>query len=134
MVMAALLLFKGLKMVCAAEDLWHVQSTGMPHGWDVAFYVFEFFKGVLFFTVIALIETGWSLLKPYLQASGNIASEMRGFDKLRVSVAGGRDGGECKFDVSCGRVFFNFRPAERNQYLYIGDEEEIEAGEALETD
>jgi len=67
MVMAALLLFKALKLACAAEDLWHVQRTGAPHGWDVAFYVFGLFKGVLLFTVIALIGTGWSFLKPYLQ-------------------------------------------------------------------
>ncbi|KAL5207721.1 hypothetical protein ABZP36_032156 [Zizania latifolia] len=66
-VMGALLLFKALKMACAAEDSWHVERTGTPHGWDVAFYVFGFFKGVLLFTVIILIGTGWSFLKPYLQ-------------------------------------------------------------------
>ncbi|CAL9207162.1 unnamed protein product [Musa hybrid cultivar] len=65
--MGALLLFKGLKLLCAAEDLWYVKKTGTPHGWDVAFYVFGFFKGVLLFTVIVLIGTGWSFLKPYLQ-------------------------------------------------------------------
>ncbi|CAN6238663.1 unnamed protein product [Urochloa humidicola] len=66
-VMGALLLFKALKMACAAEDAWFVERTGTPHGWDVAFYVFGFFKGVLLFTVIVLIGTGWSFLKPYLQ-------------------------------------------------------------------
>ncbi|CAM0945218.1 unnamed protein product [Alopecurus aequalis] len=66
-VMGALLLFKALKMACAAEDTWYVERTGTPHGWDVAFYVFGFFKGVLLFTVIVLIGTGWSILKPYLQ-------------------------------------------------------------------
>lgn len=66
-VMGALLLFKALKLACAAEDAWYVERTGTPHGWDVAFYVFGFFKGVLLFTVIILIGTGWSILKPYLQ-------------------------------------------------------------------
>ncbi|KAF0892984.1 hypothetical protein E2562_021286 [Oryza meyeriana var. granulata] len=66
-VMGALLLFKALKLACAAEDSWYVERTGTPHGWDVAFYVFGFFKGVLLFTVIVLIGTGWSFLKPYLQ-------------------------------------------------------------------
>ncbi|XP_006647525.1 protein CANDIDATE G-PROTEIN COUPLED RECEPTOR 7-like [Oryza brachyantha] len=66
-VMGALLLFKALKMACAAEDSWYVERTGTPHGWDVAFYVFGFLKGVLLFTVIVLIGTGWSFLKPYLQ-------------------------------------------------------------------
>ncbi|KQJ83494.1 hypothetical protein BRADI_5g15250v3 [Brachypodium distachyon] len=66
-VMGALLLFKGLKLACAAEDAWYVERTGTPHGWDVAFYVFGFFKGILLFTVIVLIGTGWSFVKPYLQ-------------------------------------------------------------------
>ncbi|GJN27084.1 hypothetical protein PR202_gb15072 [Eleusine coracana subsp. coracana] len=66
-VMTALLLFKALKLACAAEDAWYVERTGTPHGWDVAFYVFGFLKGVLLFTVIVLIGTGWSFLKPFLQ-------------------------------------------------------------------
>jgi len=65
-VMGALLLFKALKSACAAEDTWFIERTGTSHGWDVAFYVFGFFKGVLLFTVIVLIGTGWSFLKPYL--------------------------------------------------------------------
>ena len=66
-VMGALLLFKALKTACAAEDAWFVERTGTPHGWDVTFYVFGFFKGVLLLTVILLIGTGWSFIKPYLQ-------------------------------------------------------------------
>lgn len=34
---------------------------------DLAFYIFGFFKGIMLFTVIILIGTGWSFLKPYLQ-------------------------------------------------------------------
>ncbi|CAN1176421.1 Protein CANDIDATE G-PROTEIN COUPLED RECEPTOR 7 [Linum perenne] len=66
-VMAALLLVKAMKLVCAAEDKIHVARSGTPHGWDVAFYVFGFIKGTMMFTVIVLIGTGWSFLKPYLQ-------------------------------------------------------------------
>ncbi|KAF5175487.1 hypothetical protein FRX31_034921 [Thalictrum thalictroides] len=67
LIMAALLLFKALKIICAAEDKLFVRTTGTPHGWDIAFYIFGFFKGVVLFTVIILIGTGWSFLKPYLQ-------------------------------------------------------------------
>ncbi|XVF06467.1 hypothetical protein REPUB_Repub06bG0050600 [Reevesia pubescens] len=67
LVMGALLLFKCLKMICASEDTMYVRKTGTPHGWDVAFYIFGFFKGIMLFTVIILIGTGWSFLKPYLQ-------------------------------------------------------------------
>ncbi|KAL1146177.1 hypothetical protein V6Z11_A11G354100 [Gossypium hirsutum] len=67
LIMGALLICKCLKMICASEDAIYVQKTGTPHGWDVAFYVFGFFKGIMLFTVIILIGTGWSILKPYLQ-------------------------------------------------------------------
>lgn len=67
LIMAALLICKCLKMICASEDAIYVQETGTPHGWDVAFYAFGFFKGIMLFTVIILIGTGWSILKPYLQ-------------------------------------------------------------------
>ncbi|KAJ9185774.1 hypothetical protein P3X46_005368 [Hevea brasiliensis] len=66
-IMGALLLVKALKMICASEDKMYVGKTGTPHGWDVAFYIFGFFKGIMLFTVIVLIGTGWSFLKPYLQ-------------------------------------------------------------------
>lgn len=65
--MGALLLFKALKLICASEDQSFVKRTGTPHGWDIAFYIFGFFKGIMLFTVIILIGTGWSFIKPYLQ-------------------------------------------------------------------
>ncbi|KAI5648840.1 hypothetical protein M9H77_34845 [Catharanthus roseus] len=67
LIMAALLLFMSLKMICASEDKMYIRNTGTPHGWDIAFYIFGFLKGVTLFTVIILIGTGWSFLKPYLQ-------------------------------------------------------------------
>ncbi|OVA02294.1 Transmembrane receptor [Macleaya cordata] len=67
LIMAALLVFKALKMICAAEEKLYVRRTGTSHGWDIAFYIFGFFKGIMLFTVIVLIGTGWSFLKPYLQ-------------------------------------------------------------------
>ncbi|ERN15839.1 protein GPR107 [Amborella trichopoda] len=66
-IMGGLLFVKALKLGCAAEDQYFVKMTGTPHGWDIAFYVFGFFKGIMLFTVIVLIGTGWSFLKPYLQ-------------------------------------------------------------------
>ena len=40
--------------------------TGSPEGWNVAYYVFTFLRGVMFFVVIVLIGTGWSYLRPYI--------------------------------------------------------------------
>ncbi|CAD5163054.1 unnamed protein product [Musa acuminata subsp. malaccensis] len=65
--MAGLLFTKALNLIFAAEDQHYIRQTGTPHGWDVLFYLFQFLKGVLLFTVIVLIGTGWSFLKPFLQ-------------------------------------------------------------------
>lgn len=65
--MAVLLITKAMNMLFAAEDQHYVRSTGTPHGWDVLFYIFQFLKAVLLFSVIVLIGTGWSFLKPFLQ-------------------------------------------------------------------
>ncbi|XP_043701652.1 protein CANDIDATE G-PROTEIN COUPLED RECEPTOR 7-like [Telopea speciosissima] len=67
LLMAGLLLTKALNLICAAEDKHYVKITGTPHGWDVLFYIFQFLRVVLLFTVIVLIGTGWSFLKPFLQ-------------------------------------------------------------------
>ncbi|KAJ6300182.1 hypothetical protein OIU76_021056 [Salix suchowensis] len=67
LLMSGLLLMKALNLICAAEDKHYVKVTGTPHGWDVLFYIFQFIRVVLLFTVIVLIGTGWSFLKPFLQ-------------------------------------------------------------------
>ncbi|PIA38844.1 hypothetical protein AQUCO_02700205v1 [Aquilegia coerulea] len=67
LLMAGLLIMKALNLICAAEDKHYVKVTGTPHGWDVLFYIFQFIRVTLLFTVIVLIGTGWSFLKPFLQ-------------------------------------------------------------------
>lgn len=65
--MGILVIMKALNLLAAAEDKHYVKVTGTPHGWDVLFYIFQFIRVVLLFTVIILIGTGWSFLKPFLQ-------------------------------------------------------------------
>ncbi|XP_019185107.1 PREDICTED: protein GPR107-like [Ipomoea nil] len=67
LLMAGLLIMKALNLLCAAEDKHYVKVSGTAHGWDVLFYIFQFIRVVLLFTVIILIGTGWSFLKPFLQ-------------------------------------------------------------------
>ncbi|CAH9078330.1 unnamed protein product [Cuscuta epithymum] len=67
LLMAGLLAMKALNLICAAEDKHYVKVSGTAHGWDVLFYIFQFIRVVLLFTVIILIGTGWSFLKPFLQ-------------------------------------------------------------------
>lgn len=65
--MSGLLLARSLYLLSATEDQHYIRVTGLAHGWDVAFYLFQLLKGVLLFAVIVLIGTGWSFLKPFLQ-------------------------------------------------------------------
>ncbi|GER39570.1 lung seven transmembrane receptor family protein [Striga asiatica] len=65
--MLAVVLLKALNLLCEAEDKSYIKRTGSAHGWDVLFYIFSFLKGITLFTLIVLIGTGWSFLKPYLQ-------------------------------------------------------------------
>ncbi|XP_039051716.1 protein CANDIDATE G-PROTEIN COUPLED RECEPTOR 7-like [Hibiscus syriacus] len=65
--MLAVVILKAVNLLCEAEDKSYIKRTGSAHGWYVLFYVFSFLKGVTLFTLIVLISTGWSFLKPYLQ-------------------------------------------------------------------
>ncbi|KAK4802663.1 hypothetical protein SAY86_000866 [Trapa natans] len=65
--MLAVVILKGLNLLCEAEDKSYIKRTGSARGWDVLFYIFSFLKGIMLFTLIVLIGTGWSFLKPYLQ-------------------------------------------------------------------
>ncbi|XP_045800319.1 protein CANDIDATE G-PROTEIN COUPLED RECEPTOR 7-like [Trifolium pratense] len=67
LLMAVLLLMKGLNLICAAEHKHYVKVTGLPHGWNLWFYIFQFIHVVLLFSVLVLIGAGWSFLKPSLQ-------------------------------------------------------------------
>ncbi|KAF8397569.1 hypothetical protein HHK36_016489 [Tetracentron sinense] len=67
LLMTGLILVKALNLICAAEDKHYVKVTGTPHAWDVLFDIFQSLRVVLLFTVIVLIGTGWSFLKPFLQ-------------------------------------------------------------------
>lgn len=67
LLMGTLVVMKALNLIFAAEDKHYVKVTGTAHGWDVLFYIFQGIRVVLLFTVIVLIGTGWSFVKPFLQ-------------------------------------------------------------------
>lgn len=51
-------------MAGAQAGMYHlIRATGHAEGWSVAYYFFTFIRGILFFTVVVLIGTGWSYLK-----------------------------------------------------------------------
>ena len=75
--MLALVFFKCLSTGCEAGMFNMKRLTGTPDGWNIAFYIFSFVRGVLLFTVIVLIGTGWSFLKPFLSDKEKKARSLR---------------------------------------------------------
>lgn len=64
--MIALGCFKVLTLLAQSGMYHYIRVTGEPDGWNVAYYIFTFFRSVFLFTVIILIGTGWSYMTPFL--------------------------------------------------------------------
>lgn len=64
--MLALGTFKVLTLLAQFGMYHYIRVTGEPDGWNVAYYIFTFFRSVFLFTVIILISTGWSYMTPFL--------------------------------------------------------------------
>jgi len=53
--------------VLSQSIMYHlIRTRGSSEGWNIAYYIFTFMRSVFLFTVILLIGTGWSFLKPFL--------------------------------------------------------------------
>ncbi|CAD7702408.1 unnamed protein product [Ostreobium quekettii] len=64
--MMVLIVFRALTYLAEAGMQHYLRVTGDPSGWNIAFYIFTFFRGIMFFTVLVLIGTGWSYVKPFV--------------------------------------------------------------------
>lgn len=64
--MFVLVLLRALTLFTEAGMYHYDQISGNPDGWNIAFYVFTFVRGIMFFTVVVLIGTGWSYLRPFI--------------------------------------------------------------------
>lgn len=64
--MTILLLLKSLSLLFQSINMHYLKVTGYVMGWNVVYYVFVTLKGISFFTVLLMIGSGWSLLKPTL--------------------------------------------------------------------
>ena len=64
--MSILLVLKSLSLLFQAIDLHYIKTTGYVIGWNIVYYIFVTLKGISFFTVLLMIGSGWSLLKPTL--------------------------------------------------------------------
>ena len=64
--MGVLIIFKALTVLSQAGMYHYLRTTGVPDGWNVAYYIFTFIRGLMFFAALILIGTGWSYMKPFL--------------------------------------------------------------------
>ena len=64
--MLTLIVFKALTLLSQYGMNHYIQKTGDPEGWNIAYYIFTFLRGLMFFTVIILLGTGYSYFKPFL--------------------------------------------------------------------
>lgn len=65
--MYALVVIKIITLLLNAAVLQHRKKTGgLKYGLDYVYYAFQTLKGVMLFTCILLLGTGWSTLKPFL--------------------------------------------------------------------
>lgn len=64
--MAALLALKCLTLLFESIRFHYISIVGSSELWSIIYFTFSFLKGVMLFTVILLIGSGWSLMKAYL--------------------------------------------------------------------
>jgi G protein-coupled receptor 107 len=66
--MGALMAVKCLSLVCESIRYHYIALTGYSEGWSFFYYIFASLQGSMIFTVILLIGSGWSLVKPFLNS------------------------------------------------------------------
>lgn len=64
--MAVLLVLKTLTLLFESIRFHYIAIFGSSETWSIIYFIFAGLKGVMLFTVIMLIGSGWSLMKAYL--------------------------------------------------------------------
>lgn len=64
--MSVLLILKTLSIFFESVRYHFIRVSGHAELWSVVYYFFAFLKGTFLFTVILLIGSGWSFVKPFL--------------------------------------------------------------------
>lgn len=65
-VMLMLLTLKVLSLLFESIRYHYISLYGVSEGWSIVYYIFAGLKGIMLFTVILLIGSGYSLMKNYL--------------------------------------------------------------------
>jgi len=64
--MSVLCIVKAVTLFSESARYHYIRISGSAEVWTTIYYCFEFLKGTMLFTVILLLGSGWSFLKPYL--------------------------------------------------------------------
>ena len=64
--MCLLLVFKALALASQSGMYFLIKTHGDPEGWRYVYYAFSFARGLMLFTVIVLVGTGYNFIKPFL--------------------------------------------------------------------
>ena len=64
--MLLLLVFKALTLISQSGMYFLIQDHGESEGWRYVYYFFSFARGLMLFTVIVLVGTGYTFIKPFL--------------------------------------------------------------------
>jgi len=64
--MTALLILKFFTIFFESIRYHYIRVSGHAEAWSVVYYTFAFLKGTFLFTLILLIGSGWSFVKPFL--------------------------------------------------------------------
>merc|ERR1719273_840195 len=64
--MTVLIYLKAFSLFFESVRFHYIGTTGHAELWSVVYYTFVFLKGIMLFTVILLIGSGWSFVKPFL--------------------------------------------------------------------
>ena len=100
--MAALLVLKTAAIFFESIRYHYLRVSGQTHFWSAVYYTFAFMKATMLFTVILLIGSGWSFVKPFLtDREKHMACAILGLqtiNNLAIVVLTQRAEGEKSFD------------------------------------
>ena len=100
--MTALLVLKTLSVFFESVRYHYIRVTGHAEFWSFVYYTFAFLKGTFLFTVILLIGSGWSFVKPFLNGREKtviaVVLFLQVVDNLALVVLNAETEGEQRFD------------------------------------
>ena len=101
-VMSLLLIVKTLTTFLESVRYHYLRITGHAEFWSVIYYAFSFLRGMLLFTTILLIGSGWSFVKPFLTGREKkiifFVLSLQVLDNIALLILARETKGETKFE------------------------------------